>query len=269
MDVSALDDLNKKLTAVENVLWLLRNVLMVALLLRLVLIKALGRYPMLAGFLLFSVLRSAALFVFRYGTTPYGTVYFFTAPLLWLAYGAVCWELYGEVFEQYHSISLLSRRSLVTVLVCCFAVAIVSAARDMNTQWQKLPVLLAGYLSSRIVYSAFFLYLVVLIGFLLWFRIPLRRNVIVNAVAFTFYFFALSVTALFLDVAGAPVLRAVNTLMLALLDFCLLAWVLAVASQGEELRSQLGRRPDPAHQQQLLASLEGLNRMAATAMKKL
>jgi len=257
------------LSVVERYAWHVRTVLMVILLLRLAQMRVLGRYPWLAAYLAVSTVRTLVLASLNYASNAYAWTYFYTEPLIWLGYAAVCWEIYGQVFEHYQGISLMSRRGLAGVLTASFLVALLSTAREANYAWERFPILLTLTLSNRLVVSTFFIFLALVLGFLLWFRIPLRRNVIVYAVAFSFFFLFMGASYFVRNIGGADAIHRSNVLMLTMLDVTLVGWLVVLRAQGEELEARLGARPTPETEQQLLASLEELNRLALGTTKRM
>jgi hypothetical protein len=249
--------------------WFFRNVLMGFLLVRLFQMQAVTRYPALSAYLGLSILRAAALASIPLATTIYGLVFYATEPLLWLAYAGVCWEIYGLVFEKYQGLSMLSRRTLLLVLGLAFAISFFMASRYMSHSWDVFPVIRRAGMSSRAVVGTFLLCLVALIGFMLWFRMVVSRNVVIYVVAFSLLFVCFTFGS-FLSASNGPKGTPISSfLMILSSDLVLTTWFLALRRSGEAVRSRLGPSPSPLLEQELLSTLDSLNRLAAAAAKKI
>lgn len=248
---------------------LFRNVLMGLLLLRLVRVRVVRRYPLLCAYLLFSILRATALHLAHYGTNEYAYVYLWTEPVLWLAYAAVCYEIYGLVFEKYTGLSILSRRTLVIVLAVASAVSFYAASRHMSHAWDVFPLLRNVGTYSRVVLGTMLLFLVAVLGFMLWFRMEVKRNIAVYTVAYSLLFVGVEMGHYLSASTGPLGTPAANFLMIASLDVVLTGWLLVFRRAGEFQSSHFGPVPNPMKEQELLAALEHLNQLAFTAAKKI
>lgn len=248
--------------------WLLRNFLMAALLARLVYLRLYRRYPVLTGYLLVSILRSAMLSMVPIRTKLYGDLFYATEPLIWLSYAAVSWEIYGLVFEKYRGLSILTRRTLVIVLGVAFTISVLAASRYMNHAFDLSPLMRRAGLSSRAVVSTFFLFLITLLGFMLWFRMVVSRNVVLYAVAFSLLFVGVGMGAFLFGANQPSASPAASFLMIAFIDLVLAGWGLMLLRSGEEVPSRLGPRPSPVQERQLLETLNSLNELAAAVSKR-
>jgi hypothetical protein len=246
------------LPLVEDILWFANTVSLAAVACRL---AQTGLHRVYRGFfvyLVFRVLRSGVLRVLNSSPDAYGWTWLYTEPLVWILFGYVTFELSAIALRDYRGLASLSRKTLLAGLTVCLVASLATLVVDKSQSRGDFPLLLAANLARRAVWSTLALYLLLLAGFLLWFPVPVTRNLLLHAVLLSL--FSLSDTAMLFvrNVLGPSVIPQVSTAVLAANGLCVAGW-LGLTRSGE--RRPAGVRPHwrPETERHLLDQLSALN----------
>ena len=246
------------LPLVENILWFSSTFGQVAVACRL---ARTGLHRVYRGFfvyLLFRVLRSCVLQFFNPSQIAYGWVWLFSEPVVWMLFGYVVFELSSIALRDFRGLASLSRKTLLAGLTIFLVASVATLVVDTAQSRGDFPVLLAYNLARRAIYSTLTLYLLLLAGFLLWFPVPVTRNLLLHTVLLFFY--ALIGTALLFlrNLLGPSVIPQVSMALLAGSIICLAGW-LGLTRAGE--RRPAGMRPHwrPETERHMLDQLSALN----------
>lgn len=213
-------------------------------------------------YLLFRVLRSGGLSFLDPSRGRYFEVWVCTEPLVWILFGYAVFELSSIALGDYRGLASLSRKTLVAGVATCLVASVATLVVDASQSRGDFPLLLAANLARRAIYSTLTLYLLLLAGFLLWFPVPVTRNLLLHTVLLFFY--SLTGTALLFvrNLLGPSVIPQVSTALLTANMFCLAGW-LCLNRAGE--RRPAGMRPHwrPETERHLLDQLSALNTILA------
>jgi hypothetical protein len=224
-------------------------------------------YRYLTAFVIFDLIRVVIAAIIPRDTDAYGQLYLFTQPALWLFHALMMLEVYQVVFRSQQGISLFSRWVISIAVV-------VSAVLAMGTLFLKpLPDspygLLETYLTvERAINFSLFFFVLLLIGFLAWYPVPLARNALVHSTIFSLFFGVKALALLVRTLAGPDVTRAVSTAVLCVSIASLGLWVLLLTSAGEQVRVRSGYRRDALDEERLLHQLETINRTLLRSAKE-
>jgi len=248
-----------QLSSLERAVWYLGPLLSFLLLIFLAQRKLLRQYTALAFSLAVSLSRTALLIVIPFNTNRYAEVWMITAPVLWVAYVLVGWEIAGKIFESYRGLSILSRRSLLALVSITTLVAIAVLGPELNFSRELYPWLLLFSIVEKTLVLALSLFLLALCGFMAWYAMPVRRNLVYYALGYTLFLLGLSASLYLRNVFGASVTRWISTGALTILDCCLVAWMFTLTRTGDELKAAIGLPWHPSQQQHLTAQLAAMN----------
>jgi hypothetical protein len=246
------------LPVVEEILWLLNTLSLMAVACRM---AGTGLHRIYRGFfvyLLFCALRSCVLRLPNLSQTAYGWAWLYTGPPMWALFGYAAFELSSIALRDFRGLASFGQKTLLAGLTICLVASVATLVVDSSQSRGDFPLLLAANLSRRAIYSTLTLYLLLLAGFLLWFPVPVTRNVLLHTVLFFFY--SLTGTALLFvrNLLGPSVIPQVSAALLAANTICLAGW-LGLTRAGE-LRPA-GMRPHwrPETERHLLDQLSALN----------
>ncbi len=255
------------LPVVEDILWLFNTLGLVAVVCRM---AGTGMHRVYRGFfvyLLFCALRSCVLRLPNLSQTAYGWAWLYSGPPMWALFGYATFELSSIALSEFRGLASLGRKTLSAGLAICLLASVATLVVDMSQSPGDFPLLLAANLARRAIYSTLTLYLLLLAGFLLWFPVPVTRNLLLHAVLL--FLFALTGTALLFlrNLLGPSVIPQVSVALLAGNTICLAGW-LGLTRAGE--RRPAGMRPHwrPETERHLLDQLSALNASLARSAER-
>jgi hypothetical protein len=168
-------------------------------------------------------------------------------------------ELYRLALAAHPALARFGRRTVSYALAAAAAVAACglllgrSVAPDSKSKF-----LYVMYSFERTMDTAMLVFLVIVIVYMTWFPVRLKRNAALYIGSFLIYFLSRSAGLLLLN--SAPQLRrAMGIAMLGVGAVCLLAWLIALQQEGEETTTVIGHRWDPAAADRLTGQLEAIN----------
>lgn len=236
-----------------------------------------SRYPFLFSYLVFTVARNTALVALRHnglrlaGRNGYSTVYIFTQPIVWLAYFLVIMELYSRMLDEFPGVRRLGRIVMVSGLVLVGLVAGALMLVDQPAGFDPWPFLSQLALQQRTAYLSLGGLTLLLLVFILHYRLPISRNVWVLYACFGGFFLVsalLFALRRYFGAAFQPWRDVVGALAHTLaLGFS----VLMISKAGETERrpiSTIWGQRDPRLEAALSAQLQGFNQVLVKALRQ-
>jgi len=244
-----------------NWLWAIEVVLCVAVVVRIYQMRLVRRYPALVTALSIGALRSLVLSNLNFRSNAYGITYVVTEPLTWAAGAWVAFEIYRHVLVSYQGISILGRRSLAAGLTISAGIAFFTSLQNIRWTGELYPVLLITAALSQWVSLTLLLFLALISLFILWYPIPLRRNLVYYALGYSLVFVSLGFGFFIRSAFGPQMARGASYTYLAVWVGCLVFWLFGLRQSGEEVSLALGSALRAGDQDRLLAQVEALNAM--------
>jgi hypothetical protein len=217
------------------------------------------RYKWFFFYLLVRLGRSVVLTTLDRGTNAYGWFFVATEPVMWVFYVLVILELYALVLKNYPGIRSFGRWVLIGGLAVSAAVSAMSLFVDLSGAPARYPILLYVNVIQRGVITSLVIFLLVITSFLVWYPVPLARNVVYYCVGFSLYFLSSTMALLIRNITGYTVTRSLSTTLQVVHLACLVFWILALNRRGEHATVVLGRRWRPDHEEKLVAQLNAIN----------
>jgi hypothetical protein len=207
------------------------------------------------------LVRSAALFPFSFHDAVYYQVWALTQPVVWLSFILVVSELYSLVLKQYRGIFTVGRIFFFGGVAIS---ALLSALTVLPTvgpaaPFSDYPVIYYYSLIERGIVTSLAIFLLLLLLLVVWFPVPMSRNLLTHCVVYSAYFFANNVLALYRQMGGRSAAYAGNLARLTVGLACLMCWFLYLSRQGEERMTSLRLKRNPLKEKHLLGQLENLN----------
>lgn len=244
---------------IEDIFWKAGVALTVVLCLRLVLLSLFSEYRALGVFLAFSSVRSIALMTLSRGSEHYGDLYVYSTPLLWFFAILVALEIYSKVLEGYRGLSIFTRRTLVSVLLVSGVGSVLFVALSIGSGMESYPQLRMVLLFEQAVALTLFFFLLLMAAFLLWYPIPLRRNLIVYSFGYSVVLLTFATAVGLRNLRGHSWTRGTNITILGIYAVCLLLWIAFMSIRGEsEVRSAAIPR-GKSEEKRLLEQLSAMN----------
>ena len=226
-----------------------------------------GRRRFFWLYLGFHAARSALLFAIPQGRTWYGHVYVITEPILWLFYVLIVIELYATALRQFVGISALSRWVLTGLVGLSLLISLGSLIPDLNSS-HPFPIIHALTAAGRAICTSLALFLLGITVFFLSYPIPLSRNTIIHSAICSVYFLTHAAAYFVHNVVGPSSWAVVNLALVVITGATLLAWILFLRPEGEQIIVEHRPQWSPETEEELLNRLNALNSVLARSLRK-
>jgi len=250
---------------IETLLWYLSAALCCAAAVRLGAAGLAGRYPALTLLLLLHAARSFLLIYYQSNYSTYAWVYVFTTPLMHAMHVWAGLEIYRHVFEAYSGLSVLGRRSLALAAAAGTILAFGYVHAGSRVAGEPFPVLRFVLLFEASIACVVLFFLVTLIGFMLWFPVPLRRNVMGYAAGLCVSLAMVCAGVAMRVFAGHETRSLASTVIVAASAVVYGYWAVTFGQAGERTLSEGALPRSPDDQARLLNQLKALNAMVQSA----
>jgi hypothetical protein len=182
-----------------------------------------------------------------------------TAPLFWLFYVLVAFELCGLILEKYKGLYTLGRWAMYLAMAVSVMVSVLSLLPHITPAMpQRTRVMGYVYAIERGVDFSLAIFILLILFFLTRYPVPLSRNVVVHAVVFSLFFLSNTFGLLLHSVFGLQLKNEVNMFLMGTSSACVVAWLVLLNAKGEKVRvstRHFGRRDE----ERILLQLDSLN----------
>jgi hypothetical protein len=223
----------------------------------------LGRsYPALAVYLVILPARSLLLMGLHANQYLYSWVYVITLPILSLLAAWAGLEIYRLVLEAYSGLSALGRRSFAATVAAGGAFAFLTVQMGLRVPNEPYPALRLFLLLDSWISGVVLFFLLTLTIFVLWFPVPLRRNVAVYSFGLCAKL-AAACTGIAVRVFAGPEYGTLGGVLNMAADTSICTvWLFAFTRSGEKTLPEGTIRRSPEERARLLTQLNSLNAMA-------
>jgi hypothetical protein len=190
--------------------------------------------------------------------------FFFTEPVLILAYIFVVVELYSLVLERYRGLYTLGRWAMYGAILISGTISVLTLLPKIAPSTPE-P-------SKRLIYEigvergvdlALVIFILLIVWFLSKYPVPVSRNVVAHTVIYSVFFLSDALVLLWRTLLGYHINNVFNVISTAVSSACAVAWWMMLSASGEEVRTQAPQiRPDS--EERILQQLDLLN---ATLLK--
>jgi hypothetical protein len=211
-------------------------------------------YPFFFGYLLLDLLQALIPVFVSLSSPIYRDSYVASQALIICSYAFVILELYSAILGDLEGIAGVARRYIKVTLAFALLLSLLPLAVE------KTPNTVTGYLFifERPILSSLIVFVMLIGGFLVYYPVPLGRNVIVYLTGYAVYCLTVATTA-FINNLGYFWNRFKGTVDMSVSVLCILFWLLALSRQGENKQVVVGHHWKPDDEQRLLAQLEAIN----------
>jgi hypothetical protein len=253
----------RQLPIEQQILLVLEIAALAILCLRLCLAGLHRIYVYFFGFLVLELLQALIPLLLPLRSRLYRDSYVASEALIVAFSALVVLELYSKVLRDLPGIAGTARRYIRLTL----GLAIVIALLPLGVETTMAT--LTGYLNSfeRIVMLSLVVFVLLVSVFLVYYPIPLGRNVIVYSIGYTVFFLTNATVFLIIDL-GHYWIRQLSSLVMGVDVVCFVFWTAALSRQGETKRVVVGHQWNPADEQKLRAQLDAINASLLRAGRK-
>lgn len=171
---------------------------------------------------------------------------------------AALWELVRRGFEGYAALGAFIRRMSAWLIVACVAFALANWALDPELPPGRSPALHHSVALLRAVTAGLFGYLLLLVAFMGWFPVRMRRNVLFLLVGLAGFFAARWTMLLGANVSPAST-GWMNLFEVSVTAICTVSWVMLLNREGERIETVTGHRWNPAELERVSQQLDAIN----------
>jgi len=190
--------------------------------------------------------------------------FIYTEPILMLFYILVVIELYGLVLERYKGLYTLGRWAMYTSLAIAVMISMLTLLPKIAASTPEPSKRLYYEIGvERGVDLALVIFILLIVGFLTRYPVPLSRNVVVHTVIYSVFFLSDTFVLLLRTVFGWTSTESINLCLAVLASSCSIAWWLLLSAKGEEVQINVPHLR-PGAEEQILHQLDSLN---ATLLK--
>jgi hypothetical protein len=218
-----------------------------------------GVYRFLFAFLVFQAIRGIVVYPLNPRSKLYGDVYFVSTVILFALTIGMVVELYGLVLAERQGIASLGRWVVFGALMVSCVASLLIVELDLVGTAGSSPILFYFNVVQRVLTSATMFFLLLLTAFLVWFPVPLKRNVVVYCLGYAVYSLALSTALLLMNVAGLEFARLASAGQLVVASACYVAWLVLLNREGEQEQVVVGHRWNPQKAERLIGQLNAVN----------
>lgn len=210
-------------------------------------------------YVVFCVVLSVALIFVPQQTNLYAQVWMATAPVVDILYVLVVLELVSLILQRFRGIASLGRWAVLAGLSLGILIASLTLSPDLSNPAEQSPILRYFFVLQRGVTSSLVLFLLFITVFLVWYPVPLSRNLITHSAVYAVYFLCTSVAFLFRNLAGSTVTSLGNVVLSGTNVACLVAWMVLLNRAGEQRAVTVKQHWDAEQQQHLIDQLAAIN----------
>jgi len=211
-------------------------------------------YVYFFGYLVLELLQSLIPVLVPLDSRTYRNIYVASQALIVAFYALVVLELYSKVLGDLTGIANLARRYIQIILALAIGIALLLLGLV------KSKATLTGYLITfeRTVMASLVVFILLVTVFLVYYPVPLGRNIIAYLMGYAVYFLTRAATTLAVNL-GHPWVRVLSSMAMTVSVLCLTFWIIALNREGETKRVVIGHQWNPADEQKLRAQLDAIN----------
>lgn len=220
-------------------------------------------YVCFFDYLLLALVQTAVLSFIPFNSESYAEAWIATEGVIVCFYALIVLECYSTVFHELPGIAGIGRRyiKITVVVVTCITLVIIVLGKQPTTMFQYF------FLVERSLALSLVLLLFLMSAFLLYYPVPLKRNVVVYSIGYSLYFLT-KAAGLFARSLEPGWSRTINTIGIAVSTSCLIFWCLALNRHGEVKTVVIGHRWNRDDEEQLLAQLKAINSSLLRTLRK-
>jgi hypothetical protein len=238
----------------QTVLQILQNAILVGLVIRVLVTKLYWKYPCFLGYLLVACLPALVLPFVPYDSASYLHGWLITQALLTCFCALIVLELYGLILIDLTGIASRSRRYLkisigVAILISLLLLLVEKTPHNLYSGFM---------IFDRAIFTSLLVFVLLLTAFLVYYPIPINRNLVVYSIGYAVYFLAKASGLLAVNVSNTGY-RLFDIAVVTALTVSMLFWLVGLSSRGEEKTMVIGHRWNREDRDKVLERLKAIN----------
>jgi hypothetical protein len=238
----------------QIVLLILQNSILAGLIFRVVATGLFRKYPCFFGYLLTASLQAIVLSFLSVDSPSYIYPWMITQALLTCFGALIVLELYTLVLRDLTGIASAFRR----YLKICLGLAIVGSLLLLGLEQTPRTTVSTFLVIDRALVTSLLIFVLMLTAFLVYYPVPINRNLVVYSIGYAVYFLAKASDLLVMNIFYTGV-RPFGAVLVAASTVSMLFWLVGLSRQGEEKTLVIGHRWNREDQDRVLERLQALN----------
>ena len=178
--------------------------------------------------------------------------------LQWIFYFLLVLELIDRILTDHPGLAKLGRRVIQAVMIIAVITAVFSLKLDSVSTASITDGLRLFFQIERVVAGCLVMFLLLINLFLWYFPVRLNRNTKAYCWGFTLFFLVKAIAPILVNMAGMESIAVADRIHLGGIFLCDCIWLFAVTKRGVERTPAFARHWTAAEQEEVLASLQGL-----------
>jgi hypothetical protein len=238
----------------ETVLQILQNSILAVLVIRVLVTKLFRKYPCFFGFLLVACLQALVLPFVPYDSVSYRYCWLITQALLTCFCALIVLELYGLILSDLTGLASTSRRYLkisigVAILISLLLLLVEKTPHNLYTGFMVF---------DRAIVTSLLIFVLLLTAFLVYYPIPINRNLVVYSIGYAVYFLPKGSGLLAVNVSNTGY-RLFGIAVVIASTVSMLFWLIGLSRRGEEKTMVIGHRWNREDRNKVLERLKAIN----------
>ena len=242
----------RRIPPAELALLILQHSILAGLVIRVIMTGLFRTYPYFFGFLLVASLQAVISPFLSPNSPSYVYPYLITQGLLTCFCALIVLELYTLILRDLRGLASASRR----YLKLCLGLAIIGSLLLLLLERTPTSIVTTFTVIDRALVTSMLIFVLMLTGFLVYYPVPINRNLVVYSIGYAVYFIAKASGLLMLNITW---LRQFGFVVVGACTLSMLFWLVGLRREGEEKVLVIGHRWNRQNQDQVLAQLKAIN----------
>ncbi len=247
------------MAGLERVLWYLNFIATLALLVRLIRWKLFRTYRFLFLYWLAQAVTTLVMFQIPFLSTLYANAYYTTQTLSLVLAICVVLELYREALARHPALADFGRGSVLVLMGAAAVLASFGVMLDSPILPGQSLIIHRFITLDRTLSLMVLVFLLLISGFLIWFPVKVKRNVMVYITGFVVFYSSRSIGLLLANLLPRADYQRMSVVLLGFSLLCLLLWVIGLRQEGEEETTVTGHAGNAPALARLSAQLDEIN----------
>ncbi len=253
-----------RLPVEQDVLVAIQTAALVALCLRLCWSGLYRTYFRFFAYLVVQLIQTAVPAVVDFNSNQYLRFWIFTEGFSVILCALVVLDAYSNVLRDLTGIASIARRYIKIALAVAVIVSLLLVGLE------RAPSTIPQYflVCSRTIVSSLLLFVLSALIFLVYYPVPLSRNVVSYSIGLAVYLLAKATAFFMTNLRYNSWYRQFSDAQLAAAAGCLVFWLFALNRRGETKTLVIGHKWNPGDEEKLLSQLQHINDVLLRAAKK-
>ncbi len=221
-------------------------------------------YPSFFCYLLAALLQTVVLTLTLNDKALYPYAWMSTEGLIVCFYALIVLECYTSALHDLPGIASFSRTFIRVGLGVAIIISLLLLGLEQAPNGSAMSIFL---IFERVIVASLVIFVLSILGFLVYYPVSLSRNVVVYSIGYAVYFLD-KATLLLLMNRTHHGSQLASTVLIVVSTLCLVFWLFALNKRGETKTVVVGHLWQPGDEERILSQLQGINdRLIRTARK--